>query len=121
MWWRGKAIITDKSLGRQVRATFETFHRSNAPGGIRDETLEESLLLVRGKTDDGKMVSYKGGRGIITKKSKVVDYLLEVLYKDAEKLAETEFLPHIEIPLLEQQNLSKMGYARLEEQIAVEI
>jgi len=119
MWWEGKAILTDKTRGEQVRATFETFHRANVPKGIRDETLEESLLLVRGRTVDGGFVSHKGGREVVLDRKGAVDYLLEGVYDEARELSRTEFVPHVKIPLLEQHDLAERGYAEPEPEQAV--
>ena len=120
MWWEGKVIITDKTAGGQVRATFETFHRANVDGGIRDESLEESLLLVRGRNYDGEYISYIGGRDVVTDRKGVIDYLLEGVYNEVSDLSREEFVPHVKIPLLEQHDLAERGYARLEQVVSVE-
>jgi len=117
MWWEGKAIINYKPVGGQVRVTFETFHRANVDGGIRDETLEESLLLVRGRTDDGRFASYRSGRDVVTDRAGVIDYLLKGVYDEAFGRSIEEFVPHMEIPLLDQNDLAERGYARLEQAV----
>lgn len=119
MWWNGKVIITNKAVGEQVRATFETFHRVNVEAGIRDETLEESLLLVRGRTEERGFISYKGGRDVVIDRIEVIDYLLERVYNEALfKCSREEFLPDVKIPLLEQDDLAERGYARLEQAVS---
>jgi len=120
MWWEGKAVINDNTIGGQVRVTFETFHRANVEGGIRDETLEESLLLVRGRTDDGRFISYRGGRDVVTDRAGVIDYLLKGIYDKAFERLREEFIPHLNIPLLEQHDLAERGYARLEQAVSAE-
>lgn len=118
MWWKGQVKITDNVTGRDARAFFETFHRSDVPMGIRSETLEESLLLIRGKNDKGHYVSHRSGGSIVINKRGVIDYLLEEMYEDALSSGQERIFPKINIPLLEQHNLAEHGYA-LEEFVSV--
>ncbi|MEK6847570.1 MAG: hypothetical protein AABX50_00400 [Nanoarchaeota archaeon] len=111
MWWEGRVRINDKVTTKDVRAFFETFHRSDVPEGIRDETLEESLLLVRGMDEKGNYVSHRGGGNIITNRNAVIDYLLGKMYESALSLGKDEVFPKIDIPLLEQSDLAERGYA----------
>jgi len=118
MWWEGNAIITNKTTGKEVRTTFETFRRANVEGGIKAETLEESVLLVRGRTADGGFVSHKGGGDIVLDRPEVVDYLFDGVYGEASAIARVKFMPHVRIPLLEQADLAERGYAKPEEAAA---
>ena len=120
-WWEGKTIIEERESGGQVRATFETFHRADVQGGVRNESLEESLLLVSGRRANGSFVSYKGGAEIVTDRVGVIDYLLGGMYNQASERAKTEFVPHLEIPLLEQHDLAERGYAKPEQLVGVGI
>jgi len=111
MWWKGRVRIEDRSSGKDVRAFFESYHRSDVPEGIKDENLEESLLLVRGRNEKGNLISHKNGGKIITNRQEVIDYLLGRMYQDALDLGRDEVFPTINVPLLEQHELAERGYA----------
>ena len=109
MWWEGRVKIEDRGNRRDIRAFFETYHRSDALGGIRDESLEESLLLVRGHDDDRGYFNLRIGEEAIPEKVRAIDYLLGRMYEDALELGRDEVFPKIRIPLLEQQELVDLG------------
>lgn len=119
MWWVGDVVVVDKDSQRETRFHFTTFARRNVLGGIRDESFEESLLLVRGKNLEGRFVSHRGGGDIVTDRQGVIDYLFEGLYNKSSELARDEFVQTIEIPLLEQHVLAERGYACSESSLAL--
>lgn len=108
MWWKGQVKIENPLTGRDVRAFFETYHRSDVPGGIKDETLEESLLLVRGN-DNGRYFNLRIGGEAIPERARAIDYLLGRMYEDALELGKDEVFPTVNVPLLGQQELIDLG------------
>jgi len=104
-------MITNNSTKEDVRAYFETLRRRDVEGGIRDETLEESLLMVRGFDQNGRYVTHKCGQGVVTNRVGLIDYLLEIVHEDIVSLRDEEIFPTVKIPLLEQSTLYAKGYA----------
>ena len=112
MWWEGRVKIENmEDDGKDVRSLFETYHRSDVPGGIRDESLEESLLLVRGHDDNKGYFNLRIGGESIPERAKAMDYLLGRMYEDVLEFGRDEVFPTIRIPLLEQQELGDLDLA----------
>ena len=111
MWWTGMIKIMDKESGNDARATFETLHRADVPDGIRTETLEQSLLLVRGVNEKSEFVSHKDGGSILFNRKGATDYLLCQVYEKILEDREIIIFPRVDIPLLEQHDLAKHGFA----------
>ena len=110
-WWTGSIKIIDKESGNDARATFETLHRADVPDGIRTETLEQSLLLVRGVDEKDDFVSHRDGGSILFNRKGAVDYLLGQVYEKILEDREIIIFPTVDIPLLEQHDLAKHGFA----------
>mgnify|MGYP001567584639 CR=1 FL=1 len=108
MWWEGEMRVIDKSEQGDIRTFFKTYPRSDVPNGIRNETFEQSLLLVRGE-NNGRYFNLRIGNDIIPDKDKAVDYLLGRLYEEASGLGEEKVFPKINIPLIELSDLVEQG------------
>ena len=112
MWWYGTVLIAGCDFIRDVRAHFETYHRKDVEGGISEETLEESLMFVRGRDEDGIYVSHRNGGDVITNRKSTIDYLLaQVYYEGSTQIEVGKIIPSVSFPLLEQHVLAELGYA----------